>query len=196
MSDNAIMDMDAEGCNPSPPPSAADLSCRATAPQHKQSVHAAPKTPLHALGAAEVAGDAGQGADAVAGRFCAAGHGHTPPAGPGVGDMDARRGGGSGTLIGGVTRTRGLDSPSLRVGDVVWNASGRGVWGFGAIVAVIPAYVHPRYWCRCHGLPLVFGRRSSRVAWERYVVRGDDGALHTPRHVLPAVVDSRTVQEE
>lgn len=177
--------MDAEGCYPLSPSPAADSPRRALAASQPQSSQDAPKTPLHALGAVVAADDAGQGAAASGGRFCASGHGLAPPPGPGMGDMDTRRGGGSGTLIGGVTRTRGLDSSRLCVGDVVWNVSGRGVWGFGTIVAVIPADVKPRYWCRRRGLPLVFGRRCARVPWERYIVRGDDGSLHTPRHVLP-----------
>ena len=105
-----------------------------------------------------------------------------------MGDRTACAGVGGGTLIGGVARTRGAGSARERerfaVGDVVRNASGRGVWGKGTVVAVVPPDVYPWVWCKRHGLPLVFGRRCEPQFYERYVVRGDDGALHTPRRVV------------
>lgn len=104
-----------------------------------------------------------------------------------MGDMTARAGGPSGTVIGGVARTRGAGSARERerfaVGDVVRNASGRGVWGKGTVLAVIPPDVYPWVWCKRRGLPLVFGRMCEPQFYERYIVRGDDGALHTPRRV-------------
>lgn len=104
-----------------------------------------------------------------------------------MGDRTARAGGASGTVIGGVARTRGAGSARERerfaVGDVVRNASGRGVWGKGTVLAVIPPDVYPWVWCKRRGLPLVFGRRCEPQFYERYIVRGDDGALHTPRRV-------------
>lgn len=104
-----------------------------------------------------------------------------------MGDRTARAGGASGTVIGGVARTRGAGSARERerfaVGDVVRNASGRGVWGKGTVLAVIPPDVYPWVWCKRRGLPLVFGRRCGPEFYERYIVRGDDGALHTPRRV-------------
>lgn len=104
-----------------------------------------------------------------------------------MGDRTARAGGPSGTVIGGVARTRGAGSARERerfaVGDVVRNASGRGVWGKGTVLAVIPPDVYPWVWCKRRGLPLVFGRRCGPEFYERYIVRGDDGALHTPRRV-------------
>lgn len=104
-----------------------------------------------------------------------------------MGDRTARAGGPSGTVIGGVARTRGAGSARGRerfaVGDVVRNASGRGVWGKGTVLAVIPPDVYPWVWCKRRGLPLVFGRRCGPEFYERYIVRGDDGALHTPRRV-------------
>lgn len=109
----------------------------------------------------------------------------SPP--PPVGDRTARAGGPSGTVIWGVARTRGAGSARERerfaVGDVVRNASGRGVWGKGTVLAVIPPDVYPWVWCKRRGLPLVFGRRCEPQFYERYIVRGDDGALHTPRRV-------------
>ena len=68
------------------------------------------------------------------------------------------------------------------VGDRVVNASGRGVWGLGTIVAVIPAGVNPRWWCRRNGWPLMFGRCET-VHRPRYVVRDDRGKLVVPRKV-------------
>lgn len=66
---------------------------------------------------------------------------------------------------------------------VVRNASGRGVWGKGIVVGVVPCGVNPRWYCRRHGLPNVFGRNSEAVWRERYVVMGADGRLHVPRQV-------------
>lgn len=68
------------------------------------------------------------------------------------------------------------------VGDRVVNASGRGAWGVGTIVAVIPAGVNPRWWCRRNGWPLMFGRCET-VHRPRYVVRDDRGKLVVPRKV-------------
>lgn len=110
----------------------------------------------------------------------------TPAPAPAMGDKRTRTGVAGGTVIGGVARTRGDISSTrapLRVGDKVRNTSGRGVWGFGSIVAVIPHDVWPRAWCKRHGLPLVFSAESSPQFYERYIVRGDDGRLHTPMHV-------------
>lgn len=113
-----------------------------------------------------------------------------PPAG-GMGESDAGAGVGAGTHIGGGTRGRGASSLTtasstdlrLRVGLRVRNASGRGVWGFGSIVGVIPAGTRPRWYCRRHGLPLVFGERCAPVWRDRCIVLGDDGRLHSPRNV-------------
>lgn len=115
-----------------------------------------------------------------------------PPAG-GVGKMDAGAGVGAGTLIGGVAQGRGPSSPTssptssasrrLRVGMRVRNASGRGVWGFGSIVGVVPAGTHPRWYCRRHSLPMVFGERCAPVWRDRCIVLGDDGRYHSPRNV-------------
>ena len=113
-----------------------------------------------------------------------------PPAG-GMGESDACAGVGAGTHIGGGTRGRGASSRTsasstalrLRVGLRVRNASGRGVWGFGSIVGVIPAGTRPRWYCRRHGLPLVFGERCAPVWRDRCIVLGDDGRLHSPRNV-------------
>ena len=105
------------------------------------------------------------------------------------GNRTARAGGPSGTVIGGVARTRGdLSSASrrgVRVGDEVTNESGRGVWGKGTVVAVVPPDVAPWFWCKRRGLPLVFGRKCAPQFCERYIVLGDDGELHTPRRVAP-----------
>lgn len=69
------------------------------------------------------------------------------------------------------------------IGSRVRNASGRGVWGLGTIVAVIPCGVNPRWFCRRHKLPIVFGRRCEVVLRERYIVLGDDGRHHIPMRV-------------
>lgn len=115
--------------------------------------------------------------------------GSTPRPRPrGMGDMATRAGVAGGTVIEGVARTRGDIFPGRRerlaVGDEVVNVSGRGVWGFGTIVGVVPPDVWPRVWCKRHGLPLVFTARSGPAFFERYIVRGDDGELHTPRRVV------------
>ena len=68
------------------------------------------------------------------------------------------------------------------VGDRVVNASGRGAWGVGTIVAIIPAGVNPRWWCRRNGWPLMFGRCET-VHRPRYVVRDDRGKLVVPRNI-------------
>ena len=111
-----------------------------------------------------------------------------PPAG-GVGESDAGAGVGAGTLIGGGAQGRGPSSPTssasrrLRVGMRVRNASGRGVWGFGSIVGVVPAGTHPRWYCRHNNLPMVFGERCAPVWRDRCIVLGDDGRYHSPRNV-------------
>jgi len=105
-----------------------------------------------------------------------------PAPAPGMGDRRTRTGVGGGTLIGGSAQGRGASS-RLRIGMRVRNASGRGVWGFGSIVGIVPAGVHPRWYCRHHDLPMVFGDRCAPVWRERCVVLGDDGRHHAPRHV-------------
>lgn len=82
-----------------------------------------------------------------------------------------------GTARGGVARTRGV----FHIGDEVRNTSGRGVWGLGTIIGVVPAGKNPRYFCRRKGYPMVFDRMSERVWRERYIVQGDDGRYHVPR---------------
>ena len=112
-----------------------------------------------------------------------------PPAG-GMGESDAGAGVGAGTHIGGgtqgrghVSRNDGMSDVSLRVGMRVRNASGRGVWGFGSIKAVIPAGVSPHWYCKRHDLPMLFGKGVRRVWRDRCIVLGDDGRLHSPRNV-------------
>lgn len=95
-------------------------------------------------------------------------------------------GGPGGTAAGRAGNARGTPAQTRTgfcVGERVRNASGRGVWGFGTIVAIVPSGVNPRWYCRRKKLPCVFGRRSEAVHWERYVVRGDDGRHHAPRRV-------------
>ena len=110
---------------------------------------------------------------------------HAPP--PPMGEQATRAGGPGGTLIGGVARTRGGFSPAssarVRPGDLVRNASGRGVWGKGTVIAVVPPDVFPWHWCRRHKIPQVFRRDCAPSFSERYVVRGDDGELHAPGRV-------------
>lgn len=113
-----------------------------------------------------------------------------PPAG-GMGESDACAGVGAGTHIGGGTRGRGSSSRTsasstalrLLVGLRVRNASGRGVWGFGSIKAVIPAGVSPHWYCKRHDLPMLFGKGVRRVWRDRCIVIGDDGRLHSPMNV-------------
>lgn len=115
----------------------------------------------------------------------------------GMGDRARRAGVGDGTLIGGPTQGRGSSSqtssysrfglasrsPRLAVGVRVRNASGRGVWGLGTIVGVVPAGVNPRWFCRRNNLPLLFRDRSVALWHDRYVVLGDDGRHHAPKNV-------------
>lgn len=79
---------------------------------------------------------------------------------------------------GGGTQTR----RSFAVGDKVRRV-GAGVWGIGTIVGIIPMNVNPRWYCRRHGLPIVFGARSESAMYARYIVACDDGRYHTPRNV-------------
>ena len=104
------------------------------------------------------------------------------PAPAGYGGQRASERGRQGTERGGGRQTRS-GSERVRVGSVVVNASGRGVWGKGTVVGVIPSGVNPRYYCRRHGWPNVFGKRCDVVWRERYVVMGDDGRRHIPRRV-------------
>lgn len=74
--------------------------------------------------------------------------------------------------------------PSSLIGSVVLNESGRGVWGQGEVVAVIPAGVSPYYFCKQNGLRQLF-RKDTCVLWTpRFIVRGDDGKLHAPERVV------------
>lgn len=74
--------------------------------------------------------------------------------------------------------------PSSLIGSVVLNESGRGVWGQGEVVAVIPAGVSPYYFCKQNGLRQLF-RKDTCVLWSpRFIVRGDDGKLHAPERVV------------
>lgn len=80
------------------------------------------------------------------------------------------------------SRTK-AQSQSL-IGAVVFNESGRGVWGRGEVVAVIPAGVSPYYFCKQNGLRQLF-RKDTCVLWTpRFIVRGDDGKLHAPERVV------------
>lgn len=74
--------------------------------------------------------------------------------------------------------------PQSLIGSVVLNESGRGVWGQGEVVAVIPAGVSPYYFCKQNGLRQLF-RKDTCVLWTpRFIVRGDDGKLHAPERVV------------
>ncbi len=111
-----------------------------------------------------------------------------PAEGVGCGGIGQRARGRAMEQSSGVSRGHAAISRQRRVraGDVVWNASGRGVWGKGTVVAVVPTDVCPWYWCKRHKVPLVFRRDCGPSMEERYVVRGDDGELHTPRRVVLA----------
>lgn len=74
-------------------------------------------------------------------------------------------------------------SPQSLVGCEVFNASGRGVWGRGEVVAVIPAGVSPYYFCRRFGLRQLFRRDTCAICSPRFIVKGDDGELHAPERV-------------
>ena len=96
--------------------------------------------------------------------------------------------GGSGLGVGGsaasIAASRGTARGAHACSFVVMVRNlGRGVWGFGSIVGVIPAGTRPRWYCRRHGLPLVFGERCAPVWRDRCIVLGDDGRLHSPRNV-------------
>jgi hypothetical protein len=70
------------------------------------------------------------------------------------------------------------------IGSVVFNESGRGVWGRGEVVAVIPPGVSPYYFCKQNGLRQLF-RKDTCVLWaSRFIVLGDDGKLHAPERVV------------
>ncbi len=60
---------------------------------------------------------------------------------------------------------------------------GAGIWGFGTIVGIVPAGVNPRWYCRRHNLPVLFGVRSESANYVRYIVECDDGRYHTPNKV-------------
>ena len=108
------------------------------------------------------------------------------PAGSGAGGAAGGCGGRGAGVPGRAGNARGPHGQTqsgFGIGSRVRNASGRGVWGFGSIVGVIPAGTRPRWYCRRHGLPLVFGERCAPVWRDRYIVLGDDGRLHSPRNV-------------
>ena len=108
------------------------------------------------------------------------------PAGPGAGGAaggDGGRGAGGPGRAGNARGPHGQTQSGFGLGSRVRNASGQGVWGLGTIVAVIPCGVNPRWFCRRHKLPVVFGRRCDVVWRERYIVLGDDGRYHIPRRV-------------
>lgn len=92
-------------------------------------------------------------------------------------------GGGRAGRVGNARGTPAQTRSGFGVGARVRNASGRGVWGFGTIVGIIPSGVNPRWFCRRHDFPCVFGRRCDVVYRERFVVMGDDGRYHVPRKV-------------
>lgn len=60
---------------------------------------------------------------------------------------------------------------------------GAGIWGFGTIIGIVPCWVNPRWYCRRHDLPVVFGVRSESANYVRYIVECDDGRFHTPNKV-------------
>lgn len=97
---------------------------------------------------------------------------------PGCGGLAGRAAAGPRNARGPLAQTQS----GFGVGDRVVNASGRGAWGVGTIVAVIPAGVNPRWWCRRNGWPLMFGRCET-VHRPRYVVRDDRGKLVVPRNI-------------
>jgi hypothetical protein len=81
-------------------------------------------------------------------------------------------------------RERSKAQSKSLIGSVVLNESGRGVWGQGEVVAVIPAGVSPYYFCKQNGLRQLF-RKDTCVLWSpRFIVRGDDGKLHAPERVV------------
>ena len=105
------------------------------------------------------------------------------PCGGGCGGHGLARGGRRGNARGGVAHAQ-TGSAGIVVGDVVENASGRGVWGKGVVVGVIPTGVSPRYFCGRHGFPVgLFRWRTEVVNEPRYIVRGEDGRIHAPRRV-------------
>lgn len=74
-------------------------------------------------------------------------------------------------------------SPPDMTGCLVHNDSGRGVWGFGTVVAVVPAGVSPYFFCRRNGIPQMFRPETCSIPAPRYIVMGDDGRLHAPERV-------------
>ena len=74
-------------------------------------------------------------------------------------------------------------SPPDMTGALVNNESGRGVWGSGTVVAVVPAGVSPYFFCRRNGIPQMFRPETCAVPAPRYIVMGDDGRLHAPERV-------------
>ena len=93
------------------------------------------------------------------------------------------QGGGRAGRVGNARGTPAQTRSGFGIGARVRNASGRGVWGFGTIVGIIPSGVNPRWFCRRHDFPCVFGKRCDVVYRERFVVMGDDGRYHVPRQV-------------
>lgn len=74
-------------------------------------------------------------------------------------------------------------SPVDMTGAVVRNASGRGVWGSGTVVAVVPPNVSPYFFCRRNGIPQMFRPETCSIPAPRYIVMGDDERLHAPERV-------------
>ena len=101
-----------------------------------------------------------------------------------MGDTATERAGGGEAHIGGVpnAQTARLCSRRPRVGDRVVNASGRGKWLVGVIVAVIPPGVSPAAWCSRRNLHGLFRRTTAPAIGERYVVSSGD-RLFTPEKV-------------
>lgn len=102
-----------------------------------------------------------------------------------MGDTATKRAGGGEAHIGGVanTQTARLRSRRPRVGDRVVNASGRGMWRVGVVVAVIPAGTSPAAWCSRNGFPALFRKRTAPGIRERYIVAWG-GSLFTPEKVI------------
>lgn len=105
--------------------------------------------------------------------------------GRGMGGKPSPNGGGRPPRGGPLTqRPRTKVHPSSLIGSVVFNDSGRGVWGQGEVVAVIPAGVSPYYFCKRNGLRQLFRRDTCSLCYPRFIVLGDDGALHAPERVV------------
>ena len=75
-------------------------------------------------------------------------------------------------------------SSNSLIGAEVFNDSGRGVWGRGEVVAIIPAGVSPYYFCKRNGLRQLFRKDTCSLYCPRFIVQGDDGKLHAPERVL------------